>query len=88
MADGGAKLKFLGRNLDPNSPDRPRDQNSPEDQYVLLKNLGWASLQLKDYGDAEERLNAASKLQKTAHLTEFNNFFPNPSFQTFYPSTE
>lgn len=46
------------------------DKNSPEDQYVLLKNLGWASLQLKDYGDAEERLNAAIKLQKTAHLTE------------------
>lgn len=43
---------------------------SPESRYALLKNLGWARLQQRDYGEAEDRLTDAIKLQQTAKLSK------------------
>jgi len=42
----------------------------PESRYSLLKNLGWARLQQRDYGEAEDRLTDAIKLQQTAKLNK------------------
>jgi tetratricopeptide (TPR) repeat protein len=58
------------------------DQLVPETRYVLLKNLGWARLQQGDYSEAEEKLQAAIKLQTTVHLAQTN---ANPNSDTNFP---
>jgi tetratricopeptide (TPR) repeat protein len=58
------------------------DKLAPETHYSLLKNLGWARFLQGDLSEAEEKLQQAISLQKTAKLTEKNE---NPDNRTAIP---
>ena len=49
------------------------DKLAPETHYALLKNLGWARFLQGDLSEAEEKLEQAIALQKTAKLAEKND---------------
>ena len=58
------------------------DKLSPETHYALLKNLGWARFLQGDLSDAEEKLQQAIELQKSAKLIEKN---ANPKSESAIP---